>query len=393
MKGSIRKRGNTFTALWDYTDPATGKRHQGSKGGFPLQEPGRPPRGDSAREYLNSVLAEVQRGEWHRDQKLTVKELLTNWLAAKRSEGLRENTTAMYRNVIDGWLVPHIGGLSVEQLTPARAQKLVEALRSPGGSRLNRGALSPRSIQLAAQVLKAATRWATETNLVSRDPLTGFKRPRTQASSKATGAWTADEARTFLQSVERDRMRAAWWLLLGRGLRRGELAGLRWSAVDLDAGVITILETRVVVDSKAAASTPKTAAGVRPVPLDAQLVEELQRHRHIIELERQVAAEAWTDTGFVFVDELGEPYRPELISRTFTRLAKAAGVRRIRLHDLRHTAATLMIANGIDSKVVAEILGHSSDTITRSIYLHVLPGQTEAAGERLTNLLADATGG
>ncbi|HEX6392975.1 MAG TPA: tyrosine-type recombinase/integrase [Acidimicrobiales bacterium] len=380
MKGSTIKRGNTWTAYWFTTDPATGKRRQHSKGGFRTK--------NDAQRHLNGIIDKVERGEWKPDKKMTVEQLLAEWLAAKRSEGLRENTTAMYGNVIDGWLLPHVGKLKLDQLTPASGQRLVETLKTDDGSRLNRGALSSRSVQLAVQVLKAATRWALETGLVGRDPLVGFRRPRASGSPAATGAWIVGEARRFLASVETDRMRAAWWLLLGRGLRRGELAGLKWSAVDLDAGVIRIIETRVVVKSKATASTPKTDAGRRAVKLDAVLVAELRRHRQIVDLERHVAGEAWTDTGYVFVDQLGQPYRPELISRNFTRLARTTGLRPIRLHDLRHTAASLMLAAGESPKVVAEILGHSSPIITQVVYQHLMPGQTDAAGERLTGLLA-----
>lgn len=318
---------------------------------------------------------------------MTVGQLLSDWLAAKRSEGLRENTVAMYRNVIDGWLRPHIGGLALDQLTPARAQELVEKLRSDDGSRLHRGALSSHSVQLSVQVLKASTRWATDTGLVARDPLTGFKHPRSQTSPAATSAWTADEARQFLASVSDDRLRAAWWLLLGRGLRRGELLGLKWSAVDLDAHVIRVIETVVTVDAKLTPSTPKTAAGRRAIALDPGLVAELRRHRTRQTEERLRAGEAWHDTGYVFVDELGEPIRPETLSRTFSRLARSAQLRPIRLHDLRHCAASLMLASGESPKVVAEILGHSSPVINQVVYQHLMPGMAEAAGERLSALL------
>ena len=118
----------------------------------------------------------------------------------------------MYQNVVDGWLVPHIGALRLDQLNASRAGVLVETLRSPAGSSLGRGELSPRSIQLAIQCLKASTRCAFETGLVARDPLAGFKRPKVQESMAATGAWTADEASRFLASVSEDRLRAAWWL-------------------------------------------------------------------------------------------------------------------------------------------------------------------------------------
>lgn len=379
MKGSTLKRGATWTAYWSTTDPATGKRRQHSKGGFASQR--------AARSHLNGLLERVEAGAWRPDAKVTVAQLLDNWHAAKVSEGLGPNTAAMYRTVIDSWVVPHIGGLRLDQLSPVVAGRLVDELRSPAGSRHGRGALSGRSVQLAVQCLKSATRWAADTGMVARDPLQGFKRPKAKAGSDATGAWDATEARQFLASVGDDRLRAAWWLLLGRGLRRGELAGLRWSAVDLDGGVLRVIETRVVVQSKAVTSTPKTDGSRRSVPLDDRLVAELRAHRARQAEERLRAGAAWQDTGFAFVDELGAPYRPETFSRVFTRLANGAGLRPIRLHDLRHTAATLMLASGENVKVVAEILGHSSPVVTQTIYQHVLPGQGRSAGERLSALL------
>ena len=389
MKGSIRKRGNTYTVRWSTIDPATGNRREHSKAGFVRKEPARPtPKGDSAREYLNSIIGSVSAGEWRPDKKMTVGQLMTEWLAAHRSD-LADGTAAMYENCIK-WLEP-IGALPLEHLTAQHARDLAETLRSPTGSRLGRGALSDRSVQLALSKLKSATRWAAENDYIARDPLRAYRKPKAEASSAATQAWTVEEANRFLHSpaVAGDRLRAMWWLFLSRGPRRGELAGLRWPKVDLDNAQVRILETRVMVDSQAARSLPKTDAGRRPIPLDPVLVAELRRHKvRQIEERMRVGGEAWADTGFVFTDELGQPLPPQWISRRFEQLAKKAGVRRIRLHDARHTAGTLMILSGIDSKVVAEILGHSSDAITRRIYLHVLPGMGAEAGASYTRLLA-----
>lgn len=382
MKGSTIKRGNTWTAYWSTTDPATGKRRQHSKGGFRIQK--------DARAHLNGIMDQVGQGAWRPDTKATMRQVLDDWHASKVSEGLRANTAVMYRGVLDAWVLPSVGGLRLDQMSPTAAQAMVDKLRSPQGSALGRGALSPRSCQLAVQCLKGATRWAVETGLVSRDPLSGYRRPRVQQSSAASGAWTAAEARQFLGSVSEDRLRAAWWLLLSRGLRRGELCGLRWANLDLDTGVLRVVETRIVVSSKPTASTPKTSAGRRPVPLDAHLCAELRSHRARQAQERLAAGPAWEDTGFVFVNEMGVPYRPETISRVFLRLADAAQLRRIRLHDTRHTAASLMLAAGENAKVVAEMLGHSSPVITQVVYQHLMPGQGAAAAERLTGLLSAA---
>jgi integrase len=182
-------------------------------------------------------------------------------------------------------------------------------------------------------------------------------------------------------------MVAAWTLLLARGLRRGELAGLRWDAVDLDAGSISITRTRVLVDGQPTDSVPKTDAGRRTIPLDSSLVASLKSHKTRQGRERWAAGPAWNEEGYLFTDELGAPLHPEFFSTRFETLVDRAGLRRIRLHDTRHTAASLMLASGENVKVVAELLGHSSPTITQTIYQHVMPGMSEAAGERLSAAL------
>ena len=377
MKGSIRQRGETHTAYWFTTDPGTGKRQQHSRGGFRTKR--------AAQEHLNEVLGKVQTGAWTPDKKMTVAELLVEWLAAKKSQGLRATTLAQYQNVVDSWLVPHLGGVQLAKMSPSQAQQLVETLRAEG-SRTG-GALSSRSVQLAVTVLKAATGWALETGLVGRDPLAGYRRPRAQTSKGAGAAWTVDEARAFLTSVAEERLVAAWTLLLTRGLRRGELAGLRWDAVDLEGGSIRITRTRVLVDGEPTDSVPKTDAGRRTIPLDSSLLASLRAHKTRQGQERWTAREAWNDAGYVFTDELGAPLHPEFFSTRFETLVDRAGLRRIRLHDTRHTAASLMLASGENVKVVAELLGHSSPTVTQSIYQHVMPGMSEAAGERLSATL------
>lgn len=153
-----------------------------------------------------------------------------------------------------------------------------------------------------------------------------------------------------------------------------------------------VVETRVEVSAKATSSKPKTEAGRRAVPLDERLVSELRSHRTRQARERLSAGTAWEESGYLFVDELGRPYRPETLSRNFKKLATEAGLPKIRLHDARHTAASLMLAAGEPPKVVAEILGHSSPVITMNIYQHLIPGMSGDAGARLTGLLAGTAG-
>ncbi len=379
MKGSTRKRGPSWTSYWFTVDPGTGKRKQFSKGGFRTQK--------EAQAHLVSVLPAVQAGTFKPDGKLTVSEVLAQWHAAKSSEGIRPGTVDMYLNVINGWLVPHVGGLKLVQLCPAVAAELMAKLRSEG-SRLGRGALSDRSVQLAVTVLKTATRWAWEQGYTGRDVLAGYKRPKIAPSDRASSAWTPEEAGRFLAAVAEDRLRAAWWLLLTRGLRRGELLGLRWPDVDLGGGHLRIVRTRVVVDGQVIESDPKTKNSRRQVPRDPHLVTELRSHRrHQLE-ERLRAGEAWKESGFVFVDELGQPIVPDTLSGRFDTLIAHAGVRRVRLHDGRHSAANMLLEDGTPVHIVSAILGHSKPSITLDVYSHAVTRGGEVAGERLSALLA-----
>lgn len=379
MRGFIRQRGATLTAYWHSIDPATGRRVQHSKGGFRTKR--------EAQAHLNAIIGKVQDGSWRPDQPLTVRELLEgHWLPAQRTRGLRPATLEQYGHVAADWIIPNIGGVKVAALKPATVTKLVDHLSSsPSAS--GKARLSARSVQLTVQVLKAATKWAVVNGLLGRDPLIGVSRPRVEHA--AMTAWTAEQARTFLKATRDDRLAAAWALLLTRGLRRGELAGLRWSNIDLDAGTLRIAETRISVAGKPTASKPKTASGRRTIPLDPTLVALLRSHRAMQAQKRLEAGPAYGRDGYLVADELGRPYHPDWISDRFDQLQAATDLPRIRLHDCRHTAASLMLGAGVPTKVVSELLGHASPTITLTTYAHVLPGMAEEAGAKLSaSLLA-----
>lgn len=379
MKGMIRQRGKTYTAIWHLTDPATGRRRQHSKGGFRTK--------GEAQGHLNAVLGKVSEGSWRPDRPMTVAQLLDeHWLPAQEARGLRAATIAQYRNVVDAWIKPHLAAVKVSSLTPAHVQAMVDTLRTARSPRGRQG-LSTRSVQLTVGILKAACSWAVKNGMLGRNPLAGVDRPA--AKSRVMSAWDTPTARAFLAATADDRLAAAWALLLTRGLRRGELCGLRWDAVDLepsdrDAGRIAIRRTRVVVDGKAVDSEPKTAAGIRSVPLDENLATLLRAHRARQAAEKLAAGAAYQPGGHVVADELGRPYHPDYISDRFDDLVAAAELPRIRLHDTRHTAASLMLAAGVPVKVVQEMLGHSSPTITLAIYAHTLPGMAQEAGAALS---------
>ena len=375
MRGFIKERtpGN-FTAFWEDKHPATGKRRQHSKAGFKTK--------GAAPKHLNSIIGAVQDGTWRPDKPLTVAELLNqHWLPAQRARELRPATLAQYKGVIDHWLCPRLGGLRVNALTPAIVVDFISASRSETTAK-GRTGLSPRSVSLATGILKAAVEWAQQNELIGRNPIASVRRPRPE--TKVMSIWTDAQAKAFLKATREDRLHFLWALALTRGLRRGELVGLKWQAVDLDAGVLRVESTWITVDGKALASRPKTQAGLRSISLDPALVALLRSHRARQLREKLAAGSAYEDSGYLVADELGKVYHPASISGWFEAATAKAGLPRVRLHDCRHAAASFMLGAGEPVKTVSEVLGHASVTVTLQTYAHSIPGSHEKAGARLS---------
>lgn len=371
QRGTLRKRGETWTAYWWARQP-DGTWKQRSKGGFRTKS--------DAQSHLVDVLGRVKAGTYSEPKRMTVATFMAeHWLP---SIDKRATTMASYRSAVQSWVLPHLGGLLLTEVTERHIEEMVRALRATGG-RKGKG-LSTRTAQYSFVVTHKAFQYAVRAGYIARNPLAGMDRP--QSSSAEMKHWSGTEAAAFLDAVSDDRLFAAWQLFLGRGFRRGELAGLRWDGVDLDSkpGRIAITHTVVLVDGKPVSSTPKTAAGRRSVPLDPSLVGVLRAHRRRQLEERLAWGESWQDTGYVFTREDGTPVHPETFSTAFECHQRRAGVRLIRLHDCRHTCATLSLEEGIPTEVVSKWLGHSSVAITQDIYQHVTPGMLEDAGERLS---------
>jgi integrase len=199
--------------------------------------------------------------------------------------------------------------------------------------------------------------------------------------------WTPQQLRAFLAHVRTDRLYAVWLLVATTGMRRGELAGLRWADVDLTAGRVSPRQPRVVVNYAVEVSEPKTAKGRRVLALDAVTVAALREHQARQAAERAMVGAGWQDTGLVFTHLDGRPLHPDLISDWFERLARAASLPRIRLHDVRHSYASAALAAGIPAKVISERLGHATIQITLDTYSHVLPGLDAQAAETVARLI------
>ena len=203
--------------------------------------------------------------------------------------------------------------------------------------------------------------------------------------------WSAEERRRFLESIPDDRLYAAFLLAATTGMRRGEVLGLRWRDVDLAAARVSIRQTLVTIGYALAWSTPKTDRGRRNVALDPITVEAFRTHRARQLEERLMLGPAYQDDDLVFCQADGTPIHPDSLSGLFERLAKRAGLPRIRFHDLRHTHASLALTAGVHPKVVSERLGHADIALTLNTYSHAIPALQEDAARVVADLVLGGT--
>jgi integrase len=234
--------------------------------------------------------------------------------------------------------------------------------------------------------LTDAVRWG----LVARNVADTAEPPSAKAAkAPPPRTWSAGELRAFLERVAEDRLYALWLTYATTGLRRGEALGIRWSALDLDAGQLSVRTERVVVAGVVHESEPKSARGLRTVALDARTVAALRAHRKRQPEERVAWGPAYEDDGLVFCRENGTVLHPSTVSKRFGQLVAGLDVPRVSLHGLRHTWASLALQAGVNPKVVSERLGHAAVAFTLDRYSHVMPGMQEDAAARVAALITD----
>jgi integrase len=366
------KRGTWYFVV-DVPGP-NGQRQQHRRRGFKTKK--------LAEAAQSEVTTDVRRGQYVRPARGTVGEYLTDtWLPARRVN-LRASTVLGYQKVIRRRILPYIGDVPLASLDAATLEHFYGRLLAEGGR--DGGALSPKTVANAAGVLSIALADAVRLKLVQHNPTADARLPRRPGREMA--AWTEEEAARFLAAVADHRLYPIWRPVLATGMRRGELAGLRWRDVDLAAGVLRVARTRVVADV-VVSGEPKTKAGARVVSLDRETIAALSAWRRRQAEERLAAGGAWRDHGLVLVDELGEPPHPETITRWWREAVARARLPAIRLHDARHTAATMMLRAGVPVKVVAQRLGHADVAVTMRVYQHVTAQDDQAAADALGRAL------
>jgi integrase len=379
MRGGTRKRGGTWTWYVDVVDPTTSKRRQLTKGGFRTKR--------EAQAALNDAVAALRTATFVEPSKVTLGAFLADqWLPTIRT-AIRPNTWTTYRIYAETHVIPALGKVPLQAVSALHLNQLYADLAAHG-RRDGRGGLAPKSIRHVHVLLHKALGDALRWGLVARNVAAAADPPRVPRRQRAV--WSAEELGTFLRLTADDRLGAMWLLFATTGMRRSEILGLPWWALDLEArpGRRTVAQTVVLMGNEPLiVAEAKTESSDRQLALDPFTVAALKAHRARQLEERLAWGPAWVDLRLVFTAEDGSILHPGRVTRRFARLVRDAGLPPITLHGVRHSYATAALAAGEPLKVVSERLGHASTTITANLYQHVLPSMDERTANAVARLI------
>lgn len=378
MRGSVVKKGNRWYAVTEAPrDPETGKRRRKWHSGFLTRR--------EAEAGLVDILSRLQQGSYVEPSRTTLAEFLEEWLEATRST-VRESTWSSYRAEIAKHVIPRLGPSRLQAIGPGDLNALYsELLRT--GRRDGHGGLSPRTVRYVHSILRRALDAAVRWNLVPGNVAAVADPPKSARKMPEMRTWSADQVRAFLEGTADDRFHAAWVLLATTGMRRGEVLGLRWVDIDFDRRRLSVNRSLVSVNYEIKVEAPKTARSRRSVALDEATLLRLRDHRTSQIEERLALGSPFAEEGLVFSNDDGSAVHPDKLTKAFVRVVKGLGLPRIRLHDLRHTHASLALRAGIHPKVVSERLGHSSIAVTMDTYTHAIPALHEEAASTIADLV------
>jgi integrase len=354
----VFKRGNVWWVKVELDpDPLTGKRRYHRKGGFANKK--------EADAYRVQALSEIRRGSFVEPAKMGVGEFLDRWLRDYAEVSVRPSTLESYRALIRRHLIPALGNIPLAKLQPIHLQELFARKRQEG--------LSTRSVRYLYALMREALGHAVKWQLIGRNVAEAVDPPRLEKEERQV--LTQEQAQALLDGIEDLRLLVPVSLALLGGLRRGECLGLRWEDVDQEERRVYVRQTLEYVPGRGLVfGRPKTPKSRRAVDMPAVAFTILRRWRKQQAQERLAAGPLWKDSGLVCTAEDGGPLDPDRVTKAFSRAVKALGLPPVTFHDLRHTHATLLFAQGTHPKLVQERLGHSQVGITLDLYSHSVPG-------------------
>ena len=331
-------------------------------------------------DWLKETIQQINQGFTYEGANTTVKEFLTNWLvsiSSSRSKG----TITLYQRTVNKEILPILGQLKLTDLKPDLIQRFYDHKIKNGQS--------AHAVHTAHKVLNIAIQHAVRLGCIVRNPCKETVPPKPEQTEMQS--YDENQVQTLLTTsqVIKDKYYPLYYLAIHTGMRQAELFGLKWE--DLDRERRTLQVHRQVARMKGGGfefTKPKSKSGNRTITLGVQTVEVLKLHRkQVWELQKKVGDD-WTDLNLIFPTRVGTPILGSNLRRGFRKLLKESGLPKIRFHDLRHTAASLMLNYGISVLIVSRRLGHSKPSITLDVYGHLIPSKQEEAAELMDELLA-----
>ncbi len=427
LQGTVYQRGQRWAYMIDLgPDPLTGKRRQRAKSGFADET--------TAWDALAEANAELRTDTYVEPSRRTVTEFFTEWLTTIEF-AVKPTTFANYSTYARAYVIPIIGAQKLQNIDTATVNALYRHLLAVGRSRPDTNTvmyqrwhqataagtpigptalaahagvtmsaagnairryragrlpaadtpgLSPRAVASIHVMLRRALRDAVTWKYLRANPAATAEPPRGEKREHAT--WTATQLTVFLTTARTDRLYALWLLFASTGLRRSEAVGAQRTALDLAAGTISLVTTHVIANGKAHVSHGKTRRSRRLISLDAATIAALTDHIRLLDEERAAWGPSYHNDGLLFCWPDGRPIYPDTITEQFGRLVDRSGLPIIRLHDLRHTYATMALRAGVNPKIVSTRLGHATVAFTLDTYTADIPELDRAAAEQITGL-------
>jgi integrase len=357
------------------TDPATGKRRTATATICGNRR--------AAEKELRRLLHTLDSGEHVDPTRMTVKQWLTSWLVAVREE-VSPKSHERYSEIVTNFLVPELGALPISKLAPSHVQAAYSKWGTEGRLDGKPGGLSPRTRRHFHRILKSALGRALEQQVIARNPADAFKKRLPKVERREMATLTAEQSGCLLDAIHHTRVYWPALIALATGMRRGEVLALRWKNIDLDHGMVRVVESLEQTKAGGLRFKPPKKEKTRAITLPSFAVEDLRRLKREQAEELLVLGIRQTGETLACARADGEPHQPRSLTHEFTRLVgRVKGVPRVRFHDLRHSHATQLLLAGIHPKIAQERLGHSTISTTLDLYSHVTATMQEDAAVQI----------
>lgn len=333
-----------------------------------------------AQEWLRSIGNQVQNGLTIKGAKITYGEFLEEWLESVHAR-LTDSTWRTYSQLTRAYIAPALGKIRLRELSPSVIQRYYSQMVSDG--------TGLRTVQKSHTVIHASLNAAMKLGIIGRNPDDATQPPK--PVHKEMKFWNQEQVQQFLSFAKEtnDRNYALYFIALVTGMRQGELLALKWQDVDLEKETLTVkLNLHRLPGGGLRLQKPKTKTSIRTIRLGKETLKVLAEQKELTAKEKSLANGLWQDEGYVFPSSIGSAMDASNLWKNFRRILKQSKLPGIRFHDLRHTAASLMLNNGVDVLVASRRLGHAKPSITLDVYGHLIPSSQAGVADVLDKLVS-----